>query len=113
MSNFLANIFKIKRRTTNGDAPVSLQNGELAYNEVSNKLYYGMNDGSVKEIGGQGALMTLSTSQTITEAKTFTGNVDLGSSATVSTQTRTTSSTSIANTAFVQDVASLLDGGSF
>jgi hypothetical protein len=109
----MANVFQIKRRITDAGAPTSLANGELAYNEVTDKLYYGAADGTVKEIGGQGTLVTLSTAQTVTEAKTFTGAVDLGSSAVTVTQPRTENSTKVANAAFVQDVASLLDGGDF
>ncbi len=108
----MANKIQIKRRLTDAGAPTSLDNGELAYNEVTDKLYYGSATGVV-EIGGQGSLITLNTSQTITEAKTFTGTVDLGSSAITVTQPRTDSSTKVANAAFVQDVASLLDGGAF
>ncbi len=110
----MANTFQIKRRTSgSAGAPASLANGELAFNEVDNKLYYGANGGVVKAIAGDGAYVTLNTSQTVSEAKTFTGSVDLGTSAVTDTKTRTDSSTSIASTAFVQDVASLLDGGSF
>jgi hypothetical protein len=36
-------ILKIKRRKTgNSGAPSSLQNGELAFNEIDKNLYYGM-----------------------------------------------------------------------
>lgn len=110
----MANIFQIKRRTSGAaGAPSSLANGELAFNEVDETLYYGDANGGVRAIAGKGAFVTLDTQQTVIEAKTFTGAVDLGSSAVTSTQVRTDSSTSVANTAFVQDVASLLDGGAF
>lgn len=109
----MANVFQIKRRSSNSEAPASLAAGELAFNESGNVLYYGNSDGSVKKIGGSGAFATLDTTQTITAAKTFTGSVDLGGSAVTTQQSRTDSSTAVANTAFVQDVASLLDGGSF
>jgi len=109
----MANTFQIKRRTSNADAPASLLAGELAFNEAVDVLYYGNSDGSIKKIGGSGAFVTYDTTQTVTGAKTFIGSVDLGSAAVTTTQTSTDSSTSVANTAFVQDVASLLDGGSF
>jgi hypothetical protein len=113
INKIMANTFQIKRRTSNTSAPGSLLAGELAYNEAGDVLYYGNSNGTVKKIGGSGAFVTYDTTQTVTGAKTFTGSVDLGSSAVTTQQTRTDSSTSVANTAFVQDVASLLDGGSF
>lgn len=109
----MANVFQIKRRSANSSAPSTLAAGELAFNEAGDVLYYGNSDGSIKKIGGSGAFTTLDTAQTISAAKTFTGSVDLGGSAVTVQQTRTDSSTAVANTAFVQDVASLLDGGSF
>jgi hypothetical protein len=109
----MANIFQIKRRTT-GDAgaPGSLQNGELAYNEVNDTLYYGAANG-IRAIGGSGSYVTLGSSQTVDASKTFAGSVDLGSSAVTVTQSTTDSSAAVANTEFVQNVASLLDGGTF
>lgn len=109
----MANIFQIKRRTSNASAPSTLAAGELAFNEAGDVLYYGNTDGSIKKIGGSGAFATLDTQQTIAAAKTFSGSVDLGSAAVASQKSRTDSSAAVANTAFVQDVASLLDGGSF
>jgi len=38
----MANTLRIKRRATgNAGAPASLENDELAFNEVDNILYYG------------------------------------------------------------------------
>ena len=109
----MANTFQIKRRTSGSvGAPASLLGGELAFNEVDETLYYGAATGVVP-IGGKGAFVTLDTQQTVVEDKIFTGAVDLGSSAVTVTQSRTDSSIAVANTQFVQDVASLLDGGSF
>jgi hypothetical protein len=108
----MANIFQIKRRNTNANAPTSLAAGELAYNEVGDTLYYGDTNGAIKKIAGSGSFATLDTQQTVAAQKTFTGSVTL-SAAVATTQSRTDSSTSVANTAFVQDVASLLDGGLF
>lgn len=110
----MANTFQIKRRTSgSAGAPNALANGELAFNEVDSKLYYGAAGGVIKPIAGDGAYVTLDTAQTVSESKTFAGSVDLGSSAVTSTKTRTDNTTAVATTAFVQDVASLLDGGSF
>ena len=89
----MAVTFKIKRRASTGSAgaPASLKSGELAYNEVSSDstLYYGYGDDgsgtatSVLAVAGSGAYTTLSTTQTISGNKTFTGTIDL-SSATLS-----------------------------
>jgi hypothetical protein len=62
----MANTVRIKRRLSGSpDAPSTLANGELAYNEVSDTLYYGSgSDGgqaiNVIPIGGQGAYFNLS-----------------------------------------------------
>ena len=88
----MANTLRIKRRAS-GDAgaPSSLANAELAFNEVDDTLYYGEGTGgaggtatSILAIGGSGAFTTLSTAQTISGNKTFTGTLDF-SSATVAT----------------------------
>jgi hypothetical protein len=76
------NIIRIKRRSSAGatGAPTSLENAELAFNEADNILYYGKGTGgaggtatTVEAIGGYGAYTTLSTSQTISGDKTFSG----------------------------------------
>lgn len=79
----MANTLRIKRRATgNAGAPASLENAELAFNEVDNILYYGKGTGgaggsatTVEAIGGYGAYTTLSTTQTISGDKTFSGVV--------------------------------------
>lgn len=77
----MANTIRIKRRATgNAGAPASLENAELAFNEVDNILYYGKGTGgaggtatTVEAIGGLGAFITLTSEQTITGNKTFSG----------------------------------------
>jgi hypothetical protein len=77
----MANTIRIKRRATgNAGAPTSLENAELAFNEVDNILYYGKGTGgaggsatTVEVIGGLGAFLALTTDQTITGNKTFNG----------------------------------------
>ena len=77
----MANTIRIKRRATgNAGAPASLENAELAFNEVDNILYYGKGTGgaggtatTVEVIGGIGAFVTLSSDQTISGNKTFNG----------------------------------------
>lgn len=79
----MANTLRIKRRSSGASgAPSSLENAELAFNEVDDVLYYGEGTGglggsatSVIAIAGPGAFTTLSSAQTITGNKTFTGTV--------------------------------------
>ena len=100
---------------TSGGAPQSLLNGELAFNEVNATLYYGMASGAAQpivNIGGSGNFVTVSTEQTIAGDKEFTGAVTL-SSAVVATAVVSASGAEVANTEFVQNVFSVLDGGYF
>lgn len=105
----MANTIRIKRRASGATgAPSSLENAELAYNEVDNTLYYGKGTGgaggtasTIDAIAGPGAYTTLSTTQTISGNKTFSGTVALGSSATAATQSAGDNSTSVATTAYV------------
>lgn len=77
----MANTIRIKRRATgNAGAPTSLENAELAFNEVDNILYYGKGTGgaggtatTVEAIAGTGAFITLTSDQTISGNKTFNG----------------------------------------
>jgi len=80
----MANTIRIKRRASGGaaGAPASLENAELAYNEVDDVLYYGKGTGgaggtatSVEAVAGAGAYLTLSGVQTVTGNKTFSGVV--------------------------------------
>ena len=106
----MPNTIKIKRRTSGSEAPTTLQSGEVAYNEVSNKLYYGAgNNGSgvatsIIEIAGSGSYVGLSGTQTITGNKTFSGTVALGSSATATTPASSSNDTTVATTAFVKSL---------
>lgn len=96
----MASTIRIKRRAAGGStgAPASLANAELAYNESdagNGILYYGFGTGGangtatqVVAIGGDGAFVNLTGSQTISGNKTFTGTVNL-SGATISTITTT------------------------
>ncbi len=84
----MANTLRIKRRASgNAGAPASLENAELAFNEVDNILYYGKGTGgaggtatTVEAIGGYGAFVSLTSNQTIAGTKTFSttivGNID-------------------------------------
>lgn len=85
----MANTIRIKRRSSSGSAgaPSALKNGELAYNESDNTLYYGYGDDgsgnatSIPAIAGGGNYVTLTTNQTISGNKDFTGTFSLGGTA--------------------------------
>jgi hypothetical protein len=106
----MSNTIRIKRRASGASgAPSSLENAELAFNEVDSTLYYGVGTGgaggsatTIEAIAGAGAFLGLSGTQTVTGNKTFSGTVALGSSATASTPTSGDDSTSVATTAYVQ-----------
>ena len=79
---------QLKRRAASGStgAPSALRSGEPAYSEVDNQLYYGYGDDgsgnatSIISVAGSGAYSTLTSNQTISGDKTFTGTVNFGSS---------------------------------
>lgn len=105
----MANTIRIRRRSSGSSgAPSSLENAELAFNEVDDTLYYGKGTGgvggtatTVEAIAGKGAFVGLSGTQTITGNKTFSGTVALGSSATATTKSAGDNSTAVATTAYV------------
>lgn len=107
----MSNTIRIKRRASGlAGAPGSLENAELAFNEVDNTLYYGKGTSgaggtatNVIAIGGDGSFVNLSGTQTIAGNKTFTGTVALGSSATATTKSALDNSTSVATTAYVDN----------
>ena len=100
----MANTLRIKRRASGSPgAPTSLANAELAFNEVDDVLYYGKGTGgaggtatTTPAIAGAGAFLTLSSVQTVSGNKTFTGDV------VVNTVATSDSSTKAASTAFVK-----------
>ena len=92
----MANSIRIKRRTSGAaGAPAALLNAEVAFNEVDNTLWYGKGTGglngsatTVIPIGGDGAYVNLTGTQTVSGGKTFTGDLNI-SGATVSGFTTT------------------------
>lgn len=84
----MSNTIRIKRRASGASgAPASLDNAELAFNEVDDVLYYGKGTGgaggtatSVIPIAGPGQYVDKSTNQTIGGTKTFSqligGSID-------------------------------------
>ena len=108
---------KIKRNTTNSDAPENTQlvRGELAYNEATESLYVGSGDngsglaGSVVNLGGKGLFVDKATNQTgIAGNKTFSGNITVTGDLTVNGTTTTVNST----TTTVDDPVFTLGGDS-
>lgn len=111
----MSNILRIKRRSSGlAGAPASLENAELAYNEVDDTLYYGKGTGgaggtatTVEVVGGKGAVVLQTGAQTIAGVKTFS------SSPVVPTLTNGDNSTKAASTAYVDNAisaASIPDG---
>lgn len=92
----MSNTIRIKRRASGGaGAPASLNNAELAFNEVDSVLYYGVGTGgaggtatTIMAIGGPGAFMALTGNQTIAGVKTFSSAIqaDIGGNAATATK---------------------------
>lgn len=123
----MANTLRIKRRATGAaGAPASLQNAELAFNEVDNVLYYGKGTGgaggtatTVDPIGGFGAFLALTGDQTVAGIKTFSstivGNINtadkLKTARTISLTGDATGSTSFDGSGNVSITVDLSDTG--
>ena len=78
----MASTIRIKRKLAAGGSggPASLSNAELAFNENTQTLYYGLGvsgnqAASIIAIGGVGAFVDLANAQSISGAKTFADNV--------------------------------------
>lgn len=79
----MANTIRIKRRASgNSGGPTSLQNAELAFNEVDDTLYYGKGTGgeggsasTIEAIAGKGTFVDKTSAQTISGAKTFSSTI--------------------------------------
>jgi phage-related tail fiber protein len=105
----MANAIRIKRRASgNAGAPSSLQNAELAFNEVDDVLYYGKGTGgaggtatTVEAIGGKGAFVAATGNQSVSGVKTF------NSSPLVPTAATSSNDTTAASTAFVKSLGYL------
>lgn len=94
---------RIKRRAAGGaaGAPSSLLAGEPAYSEVDSILYVGTSSGTVVAMGGTGAFCTLTSPQTLSGNKTFSGTCAFTGPVTATTQAAGTNNTTVATTAFV------------
>lgn len=109
----MSNTIRIKRRTSGASgAPSSLANSELAFNEIGDVLYYGKGTGgaggsatTVEAIGGSGAFLALTGTQTVAGSKTYSGTLI------APTQSGGDSSTKVATTAYVQgEIGSFITG---
>jgi hypothetical protein len=108
---------RIKRRQTGAAGPpATLLNAELAFNETTNTLFYGKGEtvnnaaAAIIPIGGDGAFVALSGTQTVAGSKTFTGLVNAVTPPVVD------NSTLVATTEFVKQQyyltrESIVDGG--
>jgi hypothetical protein len=102
----MSNDIRIKRRTSgSAGAPSTLSNAELAMNEVSQVLYYGLGTGgaggsatSIVPIGGSGAFMDLSSTQTVAGTKTFSNTITGSVSGNAGTATQLATARTIAFT---------------
>ena len=115
----MANTIRIKRRASSGGAgaPTTLENAELAFNEASNILYYGTGTGgaggtatSVIAIGGNGAFVDTSTTQTIGGAKTFSNTITGSVSGNAGTATTLATGRTIAITGDLSYTSPSFDG---
>ena len=109
----MSNTIRIKRRASGAaGAPSSLDNAELAFNEVGDVLYYGKGTGgaggsatTVEAIAGSGAFLALTGTQTVAGSKTYSGTLI------APTQSGGDSTTKVATTAYVQgEIGSFITG---
>ena len=117
----MSNTIRIKRRANGGGAgaPSSLANAELAFNEQTNILYYGTGTGgaggtatSIIAIGGNGAFVDTSNTQTIAGAKTFSSTITGSISGNAGTATALANGRTIAITGDLTYTSGSFDGTS-
>lgn len=115
----MSNTIRIKRRANGGGAgaPASLANAELAFNEQTNILYYGTGTGgaggtatSIIAIGGNGAFVDTSSTQTIGGAKTFSSTITGSISGNAGTATALANGRTIAITGDLTYTSGSFDG---
>ena len=109
----MSNTIRIKRRTSgSAGAPASLANAEICFNEVDDQLFIGKGTGgaggsatTIEAIGGKGAFLALTGTQTVAGSKTYSGTLI------APTQSSGDSSTKVATTAYVQgEIGSFITG---
>lgn len=115
----MSNTIRIKRRANGGGAgaPASLANAELAFNEQTNILYYGTGTGgaggtatSIIAIGGNGAFVDTSSTQTVGGAKTFSSTITGSISGNAGTATALANGRTIAITGDLTYTSGSFDG---
>lgn len=114
----MANTIRIKRRASGGaGAPASLQNAELAYNEVNDVLYYGKGTGgaggsatTVEAIAGLGAYVGLTGDQTIGGNKTFSNTITGSISGNAGTASKWQTARNLALTGDITATLTSVDG---
>lgn len=114
----MANTIRIKRRTSGSSgAPATLENAELAFNEVSSVLYYGVGTGgaggsatSIAAIAGSGAFMDLSSTQTVAGTKTFSNAITGSVTGNAGTATALTTGRTISVTGDLAYTSGSFDG---
>ena len=115
----MSNTIRIKRRANGGGAgaPSSLANAELAFNEQTNILYYGTGTGgaggtatSIIAIGGNGAFVDTSSTQTVGGAKTFSSTITGSISGNAGTATALANGRTIAITGDLTYTSGSFDG---
>ena len=86
----MANTIKIKRNTSDSDAPTTsnIAQGELAFTEATQILFYRDNSDNIRKIGGEGAFLRSDTDDTMSGNLTVTGNLTIeGTTTTVDSTT--------------------------
>ena len=86
----MANTIKIKRNTTDSDAPTTsnIAQGEIAFTEATQILYYRDASDNIRLIGGEGAFLRSNTNDTFTGNLTINGNLDVqGTTTTIDSTT--------------------------
>lgn len=115
----MSNTIRIKRRANGGGAgaPASLANAELAFNEQTNILYYGTGTGgaggtatSIIAIGGNGAFVDTSSTQTVGGTKTFSNTITGSISGNAGTATALANGRTIAITGDLTYTSGSFDG---
>lgn len=115
----MSNTIRIKRRANGGGAgaPASLANAELAFNEQTNILYYGTGTGgaggtatSIIAIGGNGAFVDTSSTQTVGGTKTFSSTITGSISGNAGTATALANGRTIAITGDLTYTSGSFDG---
>ena len=114
----MSNTIRIKRRASGGaGAPSSLENAELAFNEVDDVLYYGKGTGgaggtatSVIPIGGNGQFVDKSTNQTVGGVKTFSQTIGGSIDGNAATATKWATARNLSLTGDATATLSAVDG---